>query len=199
MSRTRDEGMRARILEAAIAVFGEKGFQETTLKDIGAGAGISTGSVYTYFDDKESLFEASAAWGWERFNADLEELATSSQSLDDRLASLLGSGLLALKEALPLLRGMLFDASRRNLVQPGLERVIDSIDRILDPYFEGGRSQSEEGAHMTRRALIRIFVTGILFSAAFGGSEKSDEELAGLRTGMLAFFSMLGDKAKDGA
>ena len=63
MARLRDEGMETRIIRSAMDVFGEQGFQATTLKDIAAGAGISTGSIYTYFKDKEALFQATVLYG----------------------------------------------------------------------------------------------------------------------------------------
>lgn len=199
MSRTRDEGMQARIIEAAISVFGEKGFQETTLKDIAAGAGISTGSVYTYFEDKQDLFAAAATWGWDRFNDELAELATEDQSLEERLNALLGRGFALLTQSLPLMRGMLFDASRRNLVQPGLERTVAAIDRLLDPYFGKGRPKDEDGQHRKSLSLIRIFVTGILFSATFARPEDSPATLADFRMAMLAFFAMLEGQGRDAA
>jgi AcrR family transcriptional regulator len=190
MSRVRDQGMEGRILEAAMKVFGEKGYQETTLKDIAAGAGISSGSVYTYFKDKQALFESAVAWGWERFNADLEELAASTQSFEDRLQALLGRGLAALAQNLSLVRGMLFHASKSKLVQPGLDRAVDSMDRLLAPYFETKGGGPGSKAHQERRGLIKIFVTGALFSAGLSGDE-TEVAIADLRLSMLSFFALL--------
>lgn len=191
MARTREEGLETRILEASMVVFGDKGFQATTLKDIAAVAGISPASIYTYFADKQALFSAAATWGWDRFSADLEDLARRSLSVEERIQSLLGSGFSALTKALPLLRGMLFDASRQDLVRPGLERVIDSIDRLLDP---GPGHQGEAAGpqvSQARRSLIEIFVTGILFSAGLEKPEASDKALAELRQAVLAFLDLI--------
>lgn len=43
------------ILDAAAAVFAEKGFHPTTTKDIARQAGISEGTIYNYFDSKTAL------------------------------------------------------------------------------------------------------------------------------------------------
>jgi len=48
------------ILDAALAVFAEKGFAATRLDDIAAKAGITKGTIYLYFDSKQALFEALA-------------------------------------------------------------------------------------------------------------------------------------------
>src|SRR5512142_2985327 len=48
------------ILDAALAVFAQKGFAATKLDDIAAKAGITKGTIYLYFDSKQALFEALA-------------------------------------------------------------------------------------------------------------------------------------------
>ena len=43
------------ILDAAAAIFVEKGFHATTTRDIARRAGIAEGTIYNYFDNKPSL------------------------------------------------------------------------------------------------------------------------------------------------
>ncbi|HTX71412.1 MAG TPA: helix-turn-helix domain-containing protein [Rectinemataceae bacterium] len=191
MARTREEGMEIRIIEAAMAVFGERGFQATTLKDIATGAGISTGSIYTYFADKESLFQAAVSYGWDRFSAELAVLADSDASREQRLAALLDKGFAALTQALPLLRGMLFDASRHNLVEPGMERVTSAIDRLLTPDEEEEGGPGRVFAAKARQSLIKILVTGILFSAALGAPDQSPEALENFRYAVISFLRLV--------
>ena len=45
------------ILEAALDVFAERGFEAARLDDVAARAGVAKGTLYLYFDDKEALFE----------------------------------------------------------------------------------------------------------------------------------------------
>ncbi|SKA05950.1 TetR/AcrR family transcriptional regulator [Consotaella salsifontis] len=52
-----DERVQA-ILEAACAVFLEKGFANARVEDVAARAGIAKGTVYLHFASKEALFEA---------------------------------------------------------------------------------------------------------------------------------------------
>lgn len=47
---------KQKILSAAAEVFGEKGYSETTIDDIGKRAGVSKGGIYTYFATKEAIF-----------------------------------------------------------------------------------------------------------------------------------------------
>lgn len=46
------------ILQAAMAVFAEKGFAAAKLDEIAARAGVSKGAVYLYFETKEDIFRA---------------------------------------------------------------------------------------------------------------------------------------------
>ena len=45
------------ILDAALDVFAECGFEAARLDDVAARAGVAKGTVYLHFDDKEALFE----------------------------------------------------------------------------------------------------------------------------------------------
>jgi AcrR family transcriptional regulator len=52
----RPEARPEEILDAALAVFGEAGFARAKLEDVARQAGVSKGTLYLYFDSKESLF-----------------------------------------------------------------------------------------------------------------------------------------------
>ena len=41
---------RSRILEAALSVFRERGFENATMREIAVEAGVATGAAYYYFD-----------------------------------------------------------------------------------------------------------------------------------------------------
>src|ERR687898_3401559 len=57
----RDLVVRARreqIVEAATRVFAEKGFRRATIREVAQAAGISEGTIYNYFEDKDALLMA---------------------------------------------------------------------------------------------------------------------------------------------
>jgi AcrR family transcriptional regulator len=49
---------RQAILDAALLVFAEHGFEAARLDDVAARAGVAKGTLYLYFPSKEALFEA---------------------------------------------------------------------------------------------------------------------------------------------
>jgi len=56
--RRRKEARPDEILAAALESFAARGFAATRLEDVAAHAGISKGTLYLYFKNKEELFEA---------------------------------------------------------------------------------------------------------------------------------------------
>lgn len=54
----RKEARPKEILDAALAVFAEKGFAAARMEDISRRAGVTKGTIYLYFAGKEALFKA---------------------------------------------------------------------------------------------------------------------------------------------
>ena len=52
---TKGEQTRQRIVEQALTLFEQRGYAETTLRDIADAAGVSIGLAYRYFRRKEEL------------------------------------------------------------------------------------------------------------------------------------------------
>jgi AcrR family transcriptional regulator len=55
---TRGEETRARIVAAAMRLFGEKGYEGASTRDIAAAAGVNAPALQYYFDNKEGVFRA---------------------------------------------------------------------------------------------------------------------------------------------
>ena len=83
------EETRERILDAALRLFRERGFDETTMRDIAAEAGVATGAAYYYFRSKEELvmafYERTAEEARELLPGVLEE----SKELGDRIRAVI--------------------------------------------------------------------------------------------------------------
>ena len=62
---------RARVYEAAIRLFREQGFEETTMRQVAKAAELSPGAAYHYFDSKEAIVLAY----YEEIQAEHERLA----------------------------------------------------------------------------------------------------------------------------
>jgi AcrR family transcriptional regulator len=58
MSTPKAEETRTRILDAALRLFRDRGFEQTTMREVAAEAGVATGGAYYYFRSKEELVMA---------------------------------------------------------------------------------------------------------------------------------------------
>ncbi len=56
--RRRKDARPQEILDAALAVFAERGFAATRMDDIAQHAGVTKGTIYLYFDSKEDVFKS---------------------------------------------------------------------------------------------------------------------------------------------
>jgi len=78
------EEKRARILEIATAEFANKGFDNANMNDIADKAGISVGSLYKYFDSKETFFLTCIRFGVDTLEEVLSDAMESSDDLLDK-------------------------------------------------------------------------------------------------------------------
>lgn len=73
------------IMNAARAVFAERGYEDAAMSEIAARAGVVEGTIYKYFDSKRSLlYEIMANW-YQSMVADYEEALSGIQGTRNRL------------------------------------------------------------------------------------------------------------------
>lgn len=73
-----------RVLEAAAAEFGERGYHEAAITGITQRAGVALGTFYTYFDSKEAVFRALVR---DMSQATRQHVAEAVKGAPDRLAA----------------------------------------------------------------------------------------------------------------
>ncbi|WP_434097295.1 TetR/AcrR family transcriptional regulator [Streptomyces pharetrae] len=86
---SKSEQTRALILETAMRLFQERGYDKTTMRAIAQEAGVSVGNAYYYFAGKEHLIQGF----YDRIAADhqaaVREILTRESDLEARLAGVL--------------------------------------------------------------------------------------------------------------
>lgn len=85
----KSEETRRRILESALDLFREKGFAETTMREIAAAAGMATGAAYYYFASKEAIVLAFYELAAEEMTPRIEQALAGETRLDRRLTALI--------------------------------------------------------------------------------------------------------------
>lgn len=86
----KSESTRRRILDAALSVFRERGFDAATMREIASAAGVAVGAAYYYFDSKDSLVMAFYEQAQQEMAAELDRILAGSRSLEQRLRGIIG-------------------------------------------------------------------------------------------------------------
>ena len=79
------EQTRAQILETALTLFRERGYEDTTMRAIAEAAGVSVGNAYYYFRSKEHLIQAFYARTHQEHLDASREILAREKSLKGRL------------------------------------------------------------------------------------------------------------------
>jgi AcrR family transcriptional regulator len=173
--RARGKQRVAELLQAAAAVFAEKGYEAATMTEIAARAGAPIGSLYQFFPVKEALADSLVQNYVAVLSADLQELEARAaqmelQALVERLFGLLRSHPEERAAALPLAETRMDEKTRRTTFRHMLRKHIAAILRARSP------SLSQEGARD-----LAIVVLQMMKAV----SSLSDEEgLPGRTTGL---------------
>jgi AcrR family transcriptional regulator len=79
-----------KILDAALEMFRTKGFDETTMREIAAAAGVATGAAYYYYPSKDAIVLAFYQRSCVEMQPRIEEaIAAEAGGLEDRLKTLI--------------------------------------------------------------------------------------------------------------
>lgn len=87
------EQTRALILETAVRMFMERGYEETTMRAIAEQAGVALGSAYYYFRSKEQLIQAFYGRTHEEHLAEAAHVLRTERTLRDRLYGVMATKL----------------------------------------------------------------------------------------------------------
>lgn len=145
-SRRRKEARPRELLDAALALFVEKGFSGSTAEDIAARAGVSKGTLYLYFASKEDLLKGLIAEGFS-FHVGIGEREISDDMASGEL----------LRDALTVWRSALMEGGAGGILKlvcaevrvfPGLadfwsRDLIDPVRRLVSRLVVRGIARGE--------------------------------------------------------
>lgn len=143
---------RARLLDAARALFAERGYHSCRIADVAARAGMSAGNVYWHFDSKEAVLEAILVDGF----AGLEAMAATvaeEYGPARRKLEILVDQMIAFQE-----RNAEFTTILGGLAGPGGRALVRSLG--LDPAAIEGRYRAS-----LRRVLAEARSEGAIATA----------------------------------
>ena len=152
---------RKQILDAALALFSDKGFTRTSVRDIARAAGITDAAIYYHFASKRELFEALIE---ERgFTTALENLERAEITIGPREAIPLVAlnSLSFIFQNRDLMKMLLVEAVAQDAVATEEYRILverweRAIARILRFYAERGQLETEDVDELATQLVITV-------------------------------------------
>ncbi len=85
----KSEETRARILAAALRVFRHRGFDQATMREVAAEAGVAVGAAYYYFDSKDAIVMAFYQQSQDEMAPALDVILSKSRTIEQRLSGII--------------------------------------------------------------------------------------------------------------
>ena len=178
------------VIEAAIRLFAQKGFQGTKTKEIAEASGINEALIFRDFRSKEKLYCAILDYASSRINAErwIKELSLYAEQRNDE--ALFSNLAMKFFETLgredSLFRLMLYCAlEHHELARQFRERQVEPVERFIEEYIRG---RQEEGAfrkgdpHALARSFLSMCHHHVLRQVLFGDGKGSPAEAAAAKT-----------------
>lgn len=179
LPRRRKEARPGEILEAALALFTERGFSATRLEDIAARAGVSKGTLYLYFPGKEAIFTALVRHAVLPNIARVEALAEGwsgpQASLLRRMIELLGGALreerVAAFPKLVIAESGNFPELARQYREEVIERGLGLFARVIAAGVTAGEFRPVDPAHAAKLCVAPVLLMALWRTCLARGDE----------------------------
>jgi TetR/AcrR family fatty acid metabolism transcriptional regulator len=160
------------ILNAAVKLFSERGFEPTTVDEIAAQAGVGKGTIYLYFENKEQIFRAVIEQGLRSIDKLFTAIIDSKESYLARIKALIQTQLqfvldnqdfyrIFLKERINLPYDFTVDDESSH----SLLEIHRQLNRKMNDFFSAAISDSFLRANEPE--LYTIALSGIVSHVAF--------------------------------
>jgi AcrR family transcriptional regulator len=155
---------RRRVLDAARALFMERGYEAATIRDIAAEAGLSTGAVFASFLDKTDLFNAVMAEDFQRLiDRRPQELLAAEPDVDKALLLIFTDGYGFHSGQLPLLQAAISLSWSHGLGgefgdRPSYSLAMEYLATVLKKGIERGQLAGDIDVRLTAEVLWDTYV-----------------------------------------
>lgn len=167
------EDRKQQILEAAVGVFGRKGFDGANVSDIAEAAGMGKGTIYLYFQSKEEIFRAILQEN--SFVPELlDVLHDHDAPIEDVLANLARRYLKFMADHSAEFRLMLQVSNRlgagpspiyTQVVVQGIQALVN----YLEAQMQSGRVRPLDNPYLTARSIMGLLMGHIVLHEVLGG------------------------------
>ncbi len=185
--RRRKDDRPQEILDAALACFAEKGFAATRMEDVAERAGVTKGTIYLYFKNKEDVFKALVR----------ESIGTQLTQILDNIRNFDGSSRDLLRNALTVLGHFLQTSDRvvlpkiiiaeagnfpelaRFYREEIIEKGMGAMNSVIERGIARGEFRPVNSQHAVRLCIAPLLL-GIMWRTTFAQFDTEPYDYQGL-------------------
>lgn len=155
------EEKRTEIIKAAIKVFSEAGFEGAKIEDIAKEAGIGKGTVYEYFESKNTLFQEMIHFSVELFREELTNVLKQGDNIWEKLQLLSQFYARFLKEHLDMFTSSMTGHTLSEDMRSQMLKQIAKISQVIEDMVRVGIQTSELRANIDAEIAAACILGGI--------------------------------------
>jgi len=171
---------RNTILESALQLFRDKGFDATTMRDVATRAGVALGAAYYYFDSKEAIVMGFYERAQDELTPVLDRSLANAKGLHDRVSAIIRAKLEYFAADRKLMGALSAHIDPHHPLSPFSEETRNIRDRDIGFFsqaVEGGKVHVTEDlkAHLPR--VLWLYQMGLLLFWVYDSSPKQERTL----------------------
>jgi AcrR family transcriptional regulator len=169
---------RQRILEAAMRVFSEKGYRESTMDDVAEVLGVSKAALYRYFESKEELFRAIIEMIGDAAKQSIRASFKGRRFDPADFFTTIGQRIWSPRLFLNALSESFRDPALRGLLRKGYSDGVSVISEFVEEQKANGTFRQDVDTHLLAMGMLALH-DGLLDSAAAGVKDELRQRVLG--------------------
>lgn len=187
MSRQRDPGKREMIKAAALELFSQNGYSRTSIPDIVKKSGLSVGTVYNYFRNKEDILKVVILEGWEDFSDSLKESISLEKNFSRRLEKIITQFLSAIEQNIDLINILLSE----NILQNQFRHILDELVALMEEALKESPLAGSELLDKKRaKTAVFIYIMGTVNAIRYASNPNFDISRDDIKQFLMASYKL---------
>jgi AcrR family transcriptional regulator len=171
---------KTRILKAALHLFAQKGYSNTTTKDLASAAKVAEGTIFRHFSSKKEILIDIATAGWVEI---LTDLLTELSQMDSykAVAAVMRKRMLRLQENRDLFRVCFLEAQFHPELSDRIQsEVINKMTDVAEAFFATAMDRGvyrQMNPHIVAQVFLGMFAIAGFSSATIINPDASAQDL----------------------
>lgn len=168
---------RITILESALQLFRDKGFDSTTMRDIAARAGVALGAAYYYFASKDAIVMGFYERAQDELTPVLDRSLAKARGLHDRVRSIIQVKLDYFAADRKLMGALSAHIDPRHPLSPFSDETRSIRDHDIECFsraVEGGKVRVPEDLNVHLPRVLWLYQMGLLLFWVYDSSPQQE-------------------------